>query len=142
MGRVDLIDAAVATHRIKAKSKKWWRAHFTNTLGVIMWAAWRIFCVTNQDEDEPLLYFLRSVVQSCLHVDKISAALTLHYWKTKKKVDDNICLTGRCHWPNTTESQQRCQFPSFKSKFRIVCEAFDVALCIKDAHFKLYHTTK
>ena len=51
MGGVDLIDAAVATYRIKFKGKKWWWAHFTNTLGVNMGVAWRIFCVTNQDED-------------------------------------------------------------------------------------------
>ena len=51
MGRVDLIDAAVATQRIKFKGKKWWWAHFTNTLDVITGAAWRTFCVTNQDED-------------------------------------------------------------------------------------------
>ena len=51
MGRIDLIDAAIATYRIKFKGKKWWWAHFTNTLGVIMGVAWGIFCVTNQDED-------------------------------------------------------------------------------------------
>ena len=142
MGEVDLIDAAVATCRVKFKGKKWWWAHYTNTLAVIMGAAWRIFCVTNQDEDQSLLYFLRSVVQSYLHVGKISAAPTPHYWKTKKKVDDNICLTGRGHWINTIESQFGCQFPSCKSKVRAVCETCDVALCIKDAHFKLYHTIK
>ena len=141
MGGVDLINAAVATYRIKFKGKKWW-AHFTNTLGVIMEAAWRIFRVLNQDEDQSLLYFLRSLVQSYLHVDKISAGPTPHYWKTKKKVDDNIRFTGRDHWPNTIQSQRRCQFPSCKSKVRTVCETCDVALCIKDVHFKLYHTTK
>ena len=62
-------------------------------MGVIMGASWRIFCVTNPDEDQSLLYFLFSVVQSYLHIGKISAAPTLHYWKTKKKVDDNIHLT-------------------------------------------------
>ena len=43
MGEVDLIDAAVATCRVKFKGKKWWWAHYTNTLAVIMGAAWRIF---------------------------------------------------------------------------------------------------
>ena len=142
MGGVDLIDAAVVTYRIKFKGKKWWWAHFTNTLGVIVGAAWRIFRVTNQDKDQSLLYFLRFLVQSYLHVDKISAAPTPHYWKTKRKVDDNIRLAGRGHWPNTIESQRRCQFPSCKSKVRTVYETCDMALCIKDAHFKLYHTTK
>ena len=93
MGEVDLIDAAVATYRTKFKGKKWWWAHFTNTLGVIMEAAWKIFHVTNQDQDQSLLYVLCLVVQSYLHVDKTSAAPTPHYWKTKKKVDDNIQLT-------------------------------------------------
>ena len=133
---VDLIGAAVATYRIKFKGKKWWWAHFPNTLGVIMGTAWRIFRVTNQDEDQSLLYFLHSLAQSYLHVNKISAAPTPHYWKTKKKVN-NIHLTGQGHWPNTTENQSRCQFPSCKSKVRTVCETCDVALCIKDAHFKL-----
>ena len=105
-------------------------------------AAWIIFCVTNQDEDQSLLYFLSSVVQSYLHVDKMSAAPTPHYSKTKKKVNDSICLTDRGHWQNTIESQKCCQFPPLKSKVTTVCETCDVALCIKDAHFKLYHTTK
>ena len=93
MGGVDLIDAAVATYRIKFKGKKWWWAHFINTLRVIMGAAWRIFCVIIQDEDQSLLYFLRSVVQSYLHIDKISAAPTSYYWKTKKKVE--VRVTGQ-----------------------------------------------
>ena len=115
---------------------------FTNTLGVIMGAAWRTFRVTNQDENQSLFYFLHSVVQSYLHVDKISAAPTPHYRKTKKKVDDNICLTGRGHKPNTIESQRHCQFLPCKSKVITVCETRDMALCVKDAHFKLYRTTK
>ena len=85
MGRANLIDAAVATYRIKFKGIKWWWAHFTNTLGVIMGAARRIFCVTNQDEDQSLPYFLRSLVQSYLHVDKISAAPTQITGKPKRK---------------------------------------------------------
>ena len=135
MSGVDLIDAAVATYRIKFKGKKWCWAHFTNTLDVFLGTVWRIFCVTNQDEDQSLFYFLCSVVvQSYLHIDKISA--------TKKKVDDNICLTGWGLWPNTIESQRHCQFPSCKSKVRTVSETCGVVLCIKNAHFKPYNTTK
>ena len=82
---VDLIGAAVATYRIKFKGKKWWWAHFPNTLGVIMGTAWRIFRVTNQDEDQSLLYFLHSLAQSYLHVNKISAAPTPITGKPKRK---------------------------------------------------------
>ena len=132
MSGVDLIDAAVATYRIKFKGKKWWWAHFTNTLDMIMGAAWRIFCVTNQDEDQSLLYFLHSVVQSYLHVNKMSAAPTLHTGKPKRKLMITFVLQV---WVTG-------QTPSCKSKVRTVCETCDEALCIKDAHFKLYHTTK
>ena len=107
-----------------------------------MEAAWRTFGVTNRDENQSLLYLLHSIVQSYLHVDMISAAATPRYWKTKKKVDDDIRLTDWGHWTNTIESQRRFQFLSCKSIVRIVCEICGVALCIKDVNFKLYHTIK
>ena len=83
MGGVDLVDAADATYRIKIKGKKWWWPHFTNTLGVLMGAAWRIYHATNPDENATLLYFVRSVVQSYLHADRITKAPTTGFWKTK-----------------------------------------------------------
>ena len=43
VGGADLVNAAVATYRIKIKRKKWWWLHFSNTLGILMGAAWRIY---------------------------------------------------------------------------------------------------
>ena len=43
VGGADLVNAAVATYRIKIKGKKWWWLHFSNTLGILMGAAWRIY---------------------------------------------------------------------------------------------------
>ena len=51
MGGVDLLDSAVGIYRTKIKEKKWWWPHFTNTLGVLMGAAWRIYHATNSDSD-------------------------------------------------------------------------------------------
>ena len=36
MGRVDLLDNAVAIYQINIKGKKWWWPHFTNCLGILM----------------------------------------------------------------------------------------------------------
>ena len=43
MSGVDLVDAAVGTYRSWIKGKKWWQSHFTNTVGVLMGAAWNIY---------------------------------------------------------------------------------------------------
>ena len=72
MGGVDLLDSAVGTYRTKIKGKKWWWPHFTNTLGILMGAAWNMYCVINADADQLLLAFIRCVVQSSyLHIDEI-----------------------------------------------------------------------
>ena len=64
------VDQHIA-YRPVIKPKKWWWPHFTNTLGVLMGASWRIHCITNPDEGQTMLYFVRSVVQSYLHVMSI-----------------------------------------------------------------------
>ena len=107
-----------------------------------MGAARRIYRATNPDENVTLLYFVRSVVQSYLHVDRITKAPTTDFWKTKKLVDDSTRLTGRSHWPAHIQKQRSCQYPSYSSKVRTICKECDVALCINGDHSKLYHTTK
>ena len=81
MGRVDLLDLAVGTCRTKIKRKKCWWPHFTNTLGILMGAAWNIYRVINLDADQSLLALIRSVVQSYLHIDEIVPGPS--FWKTK-----------------------------------------------------------
>ena len=85
-------------------------------------------------------YFLRSIVQSYLHIDKIAPILAPDIWKSRKQIADSH-LTGCSHWPVTLEKQQRCHYPSC-GKVCTVCEECDVALCMKGGHFKSYHTTK
>ena len=87
MGGVDLLDSAVGTYHTKIKGKKWWWSHFTNTLGILMGAAWNICRVINPDTDQLLLAFIRSVVQSYFHVDEIASGPS--FWKTKVVVHDS-----------------------------------------------------
>ena len=125
MGKVDLLEVSVTTYILYIKCKKWWWQHFTNTLGVLIRATWRIYRATNPQENTTLLYFMRSVVQSYLHVDKIASTPAQDFWKSRKRIDDSR-LTGRSHWPVSIEKQRRCQCPS----------------CIIGGHFKSNHTTK
>ena len=139
MGGVDLLDAAVGTYRTKIKGKKWWWPHFTNTLGILIGAAWNIYRVINPDADQSLLAFIRSVVQSYLQVDEIVPRRS--FWKTKVVVHDRNQLSGCSHWPTTREKQRRCALPGCSSWVCTFCEEYDVALCIKE-HFKTFHTRK
>ena len=139
MGGVDLLDAAVGTYRTKIKGKKWWWPHFTNTLGILMGAAWNIYHVINPDADQSLLAFIKSVVQSYLHVDEIVPGPS--FWKTKVVGYDSNRLTGHSHWPTTREKQQRCALPGCLGRVCCFCEECNVALCIKE-HFKTFHTRK
>ena len=141
MGRVDLLDSAVATYRPCIKGKKWWWPHFVNQLGVLVAAAWQIHRVCNPNEDQTLLYFIRSICRSYLHTDVIVPGPTPQHWKTKVLVGADRRLTGRSHWPNQRNNQRHCAFPGCKSRPKTYCEECDVALCIKD-HFKIFHTAK
>ena len=139
MGGVDLLDSVVGIYQTKIKEKKWRWTHFTNTLGILMGAAWNIYRAINPDADQSLLAFIRSLVQSYLHVDEIVPGPS--FWKMKVVVHDSNRLTGRSHWPTTRKKQQRCALPSCSSRVCIFCEECDVALCIKE-HFKTFHTRK
>ena len=94
----------------------------------------------SENNDKSLLEFVRSVIQSYLHVD-VSQLNTPQYWETKILVNSSKQLTGKNHFPNVCENQQCCVIPGCKSCPRTYCEEHDVALCIKD-HFKLFHITK
>ena len=59
MGHVDLLDLAVGTYRTKIKGKTCWWRYFTNTLGILMGAAWNIYRVITPDADQLLLAFIR-----------------------------------------------------------------------------------
>ena len=87
----------------KSREKNWWWSHFTNTLGILMGAAWNVYRVINPDADQSLLAFIRSVIQSYLHADEIVPGLS--FWKTKVVVHDSTWLTGHSHWPTTREKQ-------------------------------------
>ena len=70
MGGVDLLDNAVATYRINIKWKKWWWPHFTNCLRILMAGTWKVYWITNsENNDRSLLEFVQSAVQSYIHVD-------------------------------------------------------------------------
>ena len=133
MGGVDLVDAAVGAYRIKIRGKKWWWPHFTNILGVLLAASWRVYRRCNPDEDQSFLSFVRSVVLANMHHDKIQP----QFWKTKAVVHEGEKVSGN-HWPNTREGQRRCARKDCKRRPRTFCEVCTVALCIEDC-FKLYH---
>ena len=100
---VELLDSAVGTYRTKIKGKKWWWSHFTNTLGILMGAAWNIYRIISPDADQSLLAFIRSAVQFYRHVDEIVPGPS--FWKTKVVVHDSNWLTGLSHWPTAREKQ-------------------------------------
>ena len=133
MGGVDMVDGAVAAYRIKVKGKKWWWPHFTNMISVLIAASWRIYKALNPDEDQTLLTFVRSVVLSNMHRDRIKP----QFWKTKAVVMQAEKASGN-HWPNVRPNQRRCARKECKSRPRTYCEVCQVALCIEGC-FKKYH---
>ena len=135
MGGVDLVDSAVATYRPTIRAKKWYWPHFINTVGVLMGASWRIYRATTVEKDLPLLFFLRSVVQSYLHADKLVSGPKVG---NAPKTPDVVKHTGE-HWPWRLEKQRRCQYNNCGRKVRFECVRCDKGLCIEDDHFRLYH---
>lgn len=105
MGTANIACAAVAAY--KFKGKKWWRPHFTNNYGVFIGTAWEIHHPTNPDEKATLLHFVRSVVQSYLHVDRKITGPTTDFWKTKKFADASIHFIGPSNWLAQIEKQKR-----------------------------------
>ena len=104
-----------------------------------MGAAWNIFRDINQDADQSLLAFMRSMVQSNLHVNEIVPGSS--FSKTKVVVHNSNQLTGRSHWPTTRQKQRRCDPRGCSSQVRTFCEECNDALCIKE-NFKTFHTRK
>ena len=99
MGGVDLVDAAVATYRPVLREKKWYWSHFLITIGVLVGAAWRIYRTTSTEKDLSLLSFIRSVVQSYLHMGKVAGGPRVS-WQigNNSKIPDAVRCTGN-HWP-------------------------------------------
>ena len=72
-------------------------SHISQTLWVFSWEQHGTFIyqIPNPDEDQPLLFFVQSVVQSYLHLDEITTGPS--FWKTKVLVACSNRLTGRSH---------------------------------------------
>ena len=87
MGGVGLLDASVAIYRIHIKGKKGWWQHF-------------VVLITKKT-----FYFVRSVVQSYLHVDKIALTLAPDFWKSRTQIADSH-LTGCSHWHVTIKNSK------------------------------------
>ena len=134
-----VVDAAVGTYQSQIKGKKKWWSHVTNTLGVLMGAAWNIYRVTNPDEDQSLLFFVQSVVQSYLHLDAIITGPSFR--KTKVLVSSSNRLTDRSQRPTSKEKQQGCAIQDCSNRIHTCCEECDVALCIKD-NFRQFSYTE
>ena len=63
--------------------------HFANALEILMARAWKVYRMTNsENNDRNLLEFVWSVVQYYLHVDALQLN-TPQYWKTKILVDSS-----------------------------------------------------
>ena len=63
--------------------------HFANGLEILMARAWKVYRMTNsENNDRNLLEFVWSVVQYYLHVDALQLN-TPQYWKTKILVDSS-----------------------------------------------------
>ena len=50
MGGVDYLDSKVAVYRITIRSKKWWWAHFINTLDCLKAASYMVDKLANPNE--------------------------------------------------------------------------------------------
>ena len=70
------------------------------------WEQLAKFTVINPDADQSLLAFIRSVVQSYLHIDEIVPGPS--FWKMKVVLHDSNQLTGHSHWPTTRETAKMC----------------------------------
>ena len=67
MGGVDYLDSKVAVYRITIRSKKWWWAHFINTLDCLMAASYMVYKLANPNEKHiSYLEFIRRIVISYL----------------------------------------------------------------------------
>ena len=140
MGGVDQLDSGVANYRIKIKSKKWWWCHLTNSISILLVAAWKVWRHVNPEvKDQSELTFIRFIVSRYLKLpsDKAIQSVT-----TKTRVGDAIRLNQQFHGIHSVTSQRRCAVPSCKSRVRTICKTCDVALCVPNDHFTLYHTVK
>ena len=113
MGGVDLVDAAVATYRSAICGKKWYWPHFVNTIGVLIGAAWRIYRATSIDKNMPLLSFVRSIVQSYMHVDKIVTGP--QFVSGHSKNPDAVRYTGT-HYPRRVKNNVDASMTNVKPK--------------------------
>ena len=97
MGGVDMLDSAVANYRITIKGKKWWFPHMTNTIKVLLAAAWKIHRICHPEQNQTMLWFTRSVVLSYLHPN--SSAARSGFWNARMSAPSSMCFTGRNHCP-------------------------------------------
>ena len=92
-----------------------------------MGAACKIYCVINPDADQSLLAFIRSVVQSYLHIDEIVPGPS--FWKMKVVLHDSNQLTGHSHWPTTRETAKMCPPWLLKSSSHLLWRMRCSSLC-------------
>ena len=140
MGGVDQLDSGVANYRIKIKGKKWWWCHYTNNMKILMVAAWKAWRKANPEvKDQSELTFIRFIVSRYLTLpsDKVLKSVT-----TGTRVNEGIRLNQQFHKLIQVKSQRRCAIPSCTSRPRTVCQTCNVALCIPNDHFVLYHTVR
>ena len=143
MGGVDYLDSKVAVYRITIRSKKWWWAHFINTLDCLKAASYMVDKLANPNEKHiSYLEFIRRIVISYLPRRDVVVRRPIQraaIWKGDNRVAPERRLDKKDHWPEYREKQARCAYKNCKRKPMLLGGKCMVALCAQPC-FKLYHT--
>lgn len=140
MGGVDRCDSQIAVYRIKVKSKKWWFNHFTNTLRILVAAAYYMYKVGNPDSTISMLNFTSDLVLAYIGSNPRISRVYHRSRDGNFRVPDAIRLHGRGHWP-IPSTPKRCAVSNCQRRVRIMCKICEVALCIdENNHWELFHS--
>lgn len=139
MGGVDLLDQMVNSCRISIRGKKWWWVLFTHMMNLAMVNAWRLFQLSNPNDDMELLdfqrnvtrHYIRSVQRSAAGQNRISGPASI----PRSVNEDNIG-----HYPQRIEKQLR--YSICHARVRWMCKKCGYTLCVERSCFEDFHTTK
>lgn len=139
MGGVDLLDQGVNNYRISIHGKKWWWVLFTHMINMVVLNAWRLYTITNEDDQMDLLLFQRNI--------------TRHYLRSYGKAIQRRPTTNRPsgslprsiledpvgHYPQKIQDPLRCRQCHMRVRWR--CEKCKVTLCTEKREcFKIFHS--
>lgn len=149
MGGVDLLDSFLGRYHIKIRSKKWYLRIFYHLLDVTMVNAWILYkrVAAQRSENTSLLTLsqFRIEVATCLCKEmtgvtvkrgRPSSSSVENQLQEKKKKGrttyvppKDVRLDCMSHFPEHTDTRQRCKLPGCGQLTFIKCEKCGVYLC-------------